>query len=358
MKENQSTTLKDIAKLMGVSATTVHRALQGTGRVSKETRETAVRLAAEMGYKSNYIAAALKRKGLKFAVALPEPTNENRYYYSNLWRGVFRFMETVTEFNVTVQEFGYPLTVDANGAALKNIYDNYSNDIDGLITIATDHSQSSYFLEKLHQKDVPIALIGADLHKNSRFCCVKSYDEMAGQLAAELLTTFLPGQEKRKIILTGNMIGRLSMTDQYNHSRGFEEYIKNNAPHIELLRAYNTDTGLAYNQIKELLSSHLEVYAIYSSSARHTIHMCRAAKDMGMEKNLKLVGNDCFAESIELLSNGSLTAIIDKKISRHTYLAAEALFNYKMKGDYPPSDIIYVRPSAILKSDLKYESKY
>lgn len=353
--KTDNTTLKDIAKIMGVSATTVHRALQGTGRVSKETREKAMKLASEMGYRSNYMAAALKKKGQKFAVALPEPTEENRYYYLNLWQGISQFMETVTEFNVEVQEFFYHLTPDANGAVLKNIYETQADNIDGVITIAVNHPQSSYFLDKLSQKGIPIALIGANLHHDFRFCCVKSYDEMAGQLAAELLTSFLPNADKKKIILTGNMIGSLTMTDQYDNSRGFEEYVTNHAPYITLLRAYNSDTSLAYNQIKELLIANPDVYAVYSCSARHTIQMCRAVTELGMDKDIKLVGNDCFAESVELLANGVLNAIIDKKIRRQSYLAIQTLFNYKMKSEYPSASVLYVQPSVVMRSNLNNE---
>ena len=76
--------------------------------------------------------------------------------------------------------------------ALKQIYEQHCGDISGLITIAVEHNQSSYFLEKLAGRGVPILLIGADMYQDLRLCCVKAYDELAGSLAAELLCSFYP----------------------------------------------------------------------------------------------------------------------------------------------------------------------
>lgn len=354
--KTEGATLKDIARAMGVSATTVHRALQGKERVSEETRETAMRLAAEMGYRANYMAAALKRKSVHFAIALPEPTNENRFYYLNLWQGARRFLETVTEFHVEAHEIYYPLTPDSNGAVLRELYERQADEIDGLLTIAVNHPQSAFFLEKLSAKGVPIALIGSDLHREHRFCCVKSRDEVAGRLAAELLTAFHPPDAAHKIIVTGNMVGSLTMMDQYDNSRGFEQYIERYAPGTVLLRAYNSDTALAYEQMTNLLLQHPDTYAIYSCSARHTVQMCRVIAELGLQGRIRLVGNDCFAESDELLRQGLLTAIIDKKVERQGYLAMQTLFNYKVKGEYPAGSTLSVLPAVVLRSGLEAEN--
>ncbi len=344
-------TIKDIARQMGVSATTVHRALQGKGRISDETRIEVLKTASQMGYRSNYMAASLKRKRIKFAVAFPEPTMENRYYYLSLWKGVRQYLSSVAEFNPESVEFLYPLTAEANGAVMKEIFENESDNIDGVLTIASQHSQSSFFIEKIAKKGIPVVLIGSDLHSEYRFCCVKSYDEVAGRLAAELITTFYPKDTSHKVIVTGNLIGNLTMMDQYDNSNGFENYIKENAPNTVLLRAYNSDTSIAYNQIKDFLLQHPDVFAIYSCSARHTIQMCKAVTELGL-KDIKLIGNDSFEESDELLRRGVLTAIIDKRIERQGHIAMQVLFNYVVKGEYPSNSTLHVRPIVILKSNL------
>jgi LacI family transcriptional regulator len=71
-----------------------------------------------------------------------------------------------------------------------------------------------------------------------------------------------------------------------------------------------------------------------------------------MKGKLKLIGNDSFEESLDALKRGDLTAIIDKKIARQSYLAVKTLFDYIVKGEYPASGQLQLRPEVILRSNL------
>lgn len=342
-------TYKDMAQILGVSSTTVHRALTGKGGVGDKRTAQIRKLAEDMGYQPNHMAALLKKSSFHLAVAFPEPTMENRYYYLSLWTGVRRFLKEVSAFRVNAVEFPYPLLPESNGAALKDIYENHRGNLDGLITIAVENSQSSYFLEKLSGEGIPIVTIGADLYKNLSLCCVMAYDEMVGNLAAELLTAFYPSDFSGKILVTGNPVGSFSMPDQYHNACGFERYISRHAPGCSLLTAYSPDSNAAGAQIRSYLEQYKDIYAIYSTSARNTVLICEIAEDMGVAGRIKLIGNDCFPESLDYLKKGILTAIVDKKISEQSYQAAKILFDYTAKGEYPRSPVIRIQPDVMMK---------
>jgi len=57
-----SVTLKDIARKVGYSVTTVSRALNDYGDVSEETKQLIKRVAQEMGYHPHVIAQSLQRR--------------------------------------------------------------------------------------------------------------------------------------------------------------------------------------------------------------------------------------------------------------------------------------------------------
>lgn len=345
-------TLKDIAEEMGLTATTVHRALYGKKGVSEETRKKVQQTAASMGYRPNYLASSLKRRqNLQFAIAMPDTMEDNRYYYGNLWAGVKSFFKEVEAYDVTPMEFTYPLLAGANGAVLKNIYENESNHICGVLTMAEENEQSMYFVERLAAKNIPVVFVGSDHASDHRFCCVRSYDEMAGSLAAELLTAFCPSDVPQKVILTGHY-GHLGMKDQYYNSQGFLSFLRRNAPQVEVVQIQGGDSLQVRDQIKAALEKDPEVTAIYSCSARYTVRMVEAVTQLGLEKRLRLIGNDCFEESVDYLRRGILSGIIDKKTAKQSYTAMKTLFNYAVKAEYPPSSTIWVSPEIVLRSNV------
>jgi LacI family transcriptional regulator len=86
--------------------------------------------------------------------------------------------------------------------------------------------------------------------------------------------------------------------------------------------------------------------------------MCRAVIDLGLQGKIRLIGNDCFAESAVLLREGILTAIIDKKTMQQGHLAAQTLFNYVVKTEYPASNVLLVRPSVVMQSNIDAEMMF
>lgn len=73
------TTLRALAQSLGLSITTVSRALDGYNDVSPLTRERVKKAAAELGYRPNPLARRL-RKGTSETVALVMPTEPGRFY--------------------------------------------------------------------------------------------------------------------------------------------------------------------------------------------------------------------------------------------------------------------------------------
>lgn len=345
-------TLKDIAEKMGVTITTVHKALNGREGVSEKRRAEIIQTAAEMGYKVNYMASSLSKKEFRIAVALPNTDGDNRFYYGALWDGVRNYLETVSEFPVTVSEYAYPLTRDGNGLILEKIFNQDSDHIQGLITIAMDNDRSSYFLEKFSRKQIPVVLIGADLHADSRLCCIKANDTTAGYLAAELLTAFLPADYPARIMIAGDY-GYLGMQDQYHNMQAFQTYLKIHAPSVETVPFQGADPQALSKDIRDYLTTNPDIYAIYTCSARFTYHIGNCVRQLGLQDQIRVIGNDLFAESRQALTDGTLRGLIDKKIPQQSSLAVKTMFDYLFKKEYPRSSILTIQPEVVLRSNFR-----
>ena len=350
-----SVTLKDVAEKLGVTITTVHKAPNGKEGVSEKRRAEIMKVAAQMGYKVNYMASSLSKKKFHIAVVLPNTDGDNRFYYGALWDGIRNYLDTVSEFPITVSEYAYPLTRDGNGLVLEKIFNQDSDDLQGLITIAMDHDRSSYFLEKFAKKQIPVVLIGADLHTDFRLCCIKANDTAVGYLAAELLTAFLPSGYPAKILMAGDY-GCLGMEDQRLNMQAFSAYLHTYAPSIETVPFQGSDPLAVSKEIRQYLTVHPDTYAIYTCSARFTYHISQCIRQLGIQDRIQVIGNDLFTESRQALSDGILRGVIDKKISKQSALAVKTLFDYLLKKDYPRSSCLVMEPEIVLRSNFQSHS--
>jgi DNA-binding LacI/PurR family transcriptional regulator len=65
------TTIKDIAKRLGISANSVSKALRGKSKISEKTLTLILETAAQMAYVPNETARRLVRKELRIAAVFP-----------------------------------------------------------------------------------------------------------------------------------------------------------------------------------------------------------------------------------------------------------------------------------------------
>ncbi|MBN1673970.1 MAG: LacI family DNA-binding transcriptional regulator [Kiritimatiellae bacterium] len=100
---NECVTLKDIARSTGFSVPTVSQALNGTGRISRATREKIMRGARELRYRPNAAARTMRRGRFGNATVLYPPRDS--YLPQELLRGLLRSL-TAHDLNMQVANIG------------------------------------------------------------------------------------------------------------------------------------------------------------------------------------------------------------------------------------------------------------
>ena len=88
---SEKTTIYDIAKKLNITAATVSRALNNNPRISESTKALVLKTAAELNYKQNKLAKALK-SGKTFNVGVIVPII-NRSFFSSIIRGIEEELE-------------------------------------------------------------------------------------------------------------------------------------------------------------------------------------------------------------------------------------------------------------------------
>lgn len=128
--------LEELARIAGVSKTTVHRALNGTGRISEETRKRIVALAEETGYRPNRLARGLRqsRTGL-IGVVVP---GIHGPFYARVLEGLEKELQDVDHRVLLTLSAG---SIKREHELVESLLDTR---VDGLIIASEDTSPDYY----------------------------------------------------------------------------------------------------------------------------------------------------------------------------------------------------------------------
>lgn len=141
-------TIKDIAKELGVSPSTVSRALKNHPDISVETKKAINDLAKKLNYSPDPIALSLKsRKSKIIGVIVPEIVH---YFFSTVLHGIEDFAYDAG-YNVMICESN-----ESFERELKNVDALMSNRSDGILVSLTKNTQSFDHFKKIQNSGVPL----------------------------------------------------------------------------------------------------------------------------------------------------------------------------------------------------------
>ncbi len=141
-------TIKDIAKILGISPSTVSRALKDHPDISKATIDQVKELAAELKYRPNPIALSLKsRKSNVIGVVIPEIVH---YFFSSVISGIEK----------VANEHGYSVMVSQSAESFEKeveVCNTFSNSIiDGILISVSKETESYEHLQMLNDEGIPV----------------------------------------------------------------------------------------------------------------------------------------------------------------------------------------------------------
>src|SRR5215217_5837581 len=144
----ESVTIKDIAKDLNLSTSTVSRALRGSYEISAETKKQVLEYAEKINYRPNPIALSLKeRRTRALGVVVSEIANN---YFSQSINGI----ESIA------YNRGYHVIITQSHESQErekvNVQHLASRGVDGLLVSLSSESEEIEYLKELHEKGLPI----------------------------------------------------------------------------------------------------------------------------------------------------------------------------------------------------------
>ena len=338
-------TLQDIANTANVTVATVHKALHNKKGVSPEKREEILALANSMNY---YTESSSAQKTYKIAAVFPGPTNDNRYFYQYIWKGIHARAKELAPCHVEILDMTFDGGQEQQLQILNHIWSTRRQELSGLLTVVWNETDSLEILNRFTDEGIKVFTISADAPFSQRTACIMANPYRSGRLAAEYLGSVL--KQPCRVVIIG------TKRDTNNHAqvvRGFFDQMTESNPLIEIIELYENVyyPDKPFDTLSEFLHTIDNILGIYANNARTTARVCTMVKDIGYQDKVTIIGSELFDESKEALKQGILNAIIDQNGYEQGYKGLSIAFDNIVLGNDVPTKH-EINTSLILKNNL------
>ena len=263
-----SVNLKQLARELNLSVSTVSRALRDSWEISTPTKQRVFDLAKKMNFQPNPYASSLrKHRSRTIAVVIPEVAN-------NFFALAIKGIETVA------REKGYHVLIYitneevAEEVAIASSLQ--SGRVDGVILSLCGSSQDTRHLVELQQRNIPLVFF-------DRVCegftapKVMTNDHESGFIATEHL---IKAGCKRVAHLTISM----NLSISHKRQQGFEDALRRyeQSWDTDLIVHCGSDEADSYRKIKELFLSEKRPDGVFASVEKLAVQVYHVARELGL----------------------------------------------------------------------------
>lgn len=336
-------TIHDVARLAGVSLSTIDRVLNGRNGVRQATQIRVAEAMRELGYERNAAAANLaRRRQDRLLFILPAGSNS---FMRGLERELAQRADGWEFTAITTQTV--PAFDDAALARALRAVD--ADRVDGVAVVATDSAAVRAALAELRDRGVAVVTLVSDLPSSRRQHFVGIDNVQAGRTAASLLGRFCRGRPGKIVIVAGSMLVR----DHAERRLGFEQVLRAEFPEQQILPPLEglDDQDIVAAELERVLRQHRDVSGIYSLGAG-TRGVARAlAGHRQPDAPLSVVVHELTPHSRQALLDGSFDAVIHQDPVREIS-AAVGLLQSLVRGQPVDPDAGRIGIEVFLRDNL------
>lgn len=274
---NKPPTIKDIARQLNISVSTVSRAIRNASDVNKETKQAVMSLVAELNYQPNQLALSLRNKQTH-TIGVIVPNLD--YVLSMMVRGI----------DEVALEAGYTVMIcqsnESFGREILNTRRLLESLVDGFIISVSSETKTFDHFKKIKEKEIPMVVFDR-VTPHLKAPSVRIDNEDGGFQATEHL---IQQGYQRIAILAGPKNLDISNKRMDGYLAALKKHKVKVDPSLIIHCDFNQD--YAYFATEELLSMKKRPDAIFTISDRMAIGAMLSIKKKGlkMPDDIGLVG--------------------------------------------------------------------
>ncbi len=326
-------TIREIAKKAGVSRGTVDRVLHNRKGVNDDVAQRVRSIATELGFIPNLAGKALatRKQPLRIGCLLPSIGNP---FFDDVILGFRQAERELADFGVcvdiiTIKSFELPIHLEAITNLEKCNYD-------GLCITTIDMAPVIEAIDTISKAGTTVVTVNTDISNAHRLCYVGPNYFLSGKTASGLLALTCE-KEERILIVTGSF----NIKGHRERIQGFIEGLEQRkVPHtiIDTLESQDDDE-MSYTCTLSSLLAHPDVNCLYLTAAG-VEGACRAVKELGRAKEIKILSFDDIPTTKALVREGTISFTLCQEPQRQGYEAIQKLFFHLMNQQDPVVDTI------------------
>lgn len=319
--EEKNYTIKDIAKLAGVSAGTVDRVMHNRGEVSEASKMKVQKVLDEINYQPNMFAIGLAAKK-KYSIYCIIPFYIKDDYWYSVAQGIEKAASELKSFNVKTEFIFYNYSTK----------DSYLDAQQKLLLQAPDavliapnfRSETLSFTTQLNEAHIPFAFIDVNIEGVNALEYIGQDSYQSGYIAAKILMReYKEGQEL--VLFLSNDKENPSEFQMQRRLEGFMKYLNHNYSNLKIHDAIlnRDDYEVNRRMLAKFFENHpkANIGVVFNSRVYQVGHFL---KDSGIRME-GLIGYDLLPQNVELLKSGIVTYLIGQRPGLQGYCAVKAL---------------------------------
>lgn len=339
-------TMKELARIAGVSRATVDRALNQRGRVDKETANRIQILAKAMNYEPNVAAKSLavRHKDLKIGFIINREGND---YFEDVLLGVNAAAKEISTFGISVNIQHASSGFEVNNQ-LELIDEMIKYEYNAIAITPINDKKISEKLNDAISKGIAIVAVTDDIQTVDYLAYIGCNNEKAGRIAANIAKLIC--HDKARIAV---VIGSKKMLGHFKRLKSFQDSICSCSPEMTIVSILeNSDNdAISYERVSNLLKRDSSIDFLFFAAAG-TAGGIRAVIEQNKQNKIKIISFDLTAGNKHYLEQGIVQAVIYQDPYNQGYSAIKVLSNYLLSNYKPQNNHIFSNTSILLKESL------
>ena len=342
--EDQNYTIKDIARMAGVSAGTVDRVLHNRGDVSSKSKAKVQKVLDEIHYQPNVFAIGLAAKKKYTFICLIPYYIEHDYWHSVVG-GIERARQELRPFNVSVNYLCYHHgDKKSYQEACHTIRDS---SVDAVLIAPNFREETIELTSYLQENKIAYAFVDFNMEEANALTYIGQDSYKSGYIAAKILMrNYSLGEGQELVLFLSNNKNNPAEIQMQRRLKGFMSYITEEYDNLTIHEVVLNKSNQENNQqtLDEFFQAPPKAVLgiVFNSRVYQLGEYLRHA-----EHSMKgLIGYDLLKANVDLLKSGDVHYLIGQRPGLQGYCGVKALCDhvvFKKSVDsvkYMPIDIL------------------